>query len=127
MITTTFANDVVESPESRLMTWFSSHGGMTSNLDLVQRDGKYHLVATDFISKGGLLMQVGRLLRRTLYRAPTSLEEDEQLLRTSKTSEYTISTNERLAVEYRISRKRLLVRGVLLVCLLLSFSISKTI
>lgn len=58
MITTTFANDVVESPESRLMTWFSSHGGMTSNLDLVQRDGKYHLIATDFISKGGLLMQV---------------------------------------------------------------------
>ena len=58
LFATTFANDVVESPESRLMTWFSSYGGQTSNLDLVQRDGKYHLVATDFISKGGLLMQV---------------------------------------------------------------------
>ena len=47
-----------DSPEQRLMTWFASYGGETSNLNLIQRDGGYHLVSTDFISKGGLLMQV---------------------------------------------------------------------
>lgn len=50
--------------------------------------------------------RLSRLLRRTLYKAPTSLEEDEQLLRTSMDAG--LNANERLAVQYRISRKRLL-------------------
>jgi len=53
--------------------------------------------------------RLGRVVRRTLYQAPTSLEEDEQLLRTSKDSQI-VSSNELLAVQYRISRKRLLVQ-----------------
>ena len=46
------------TPHERLMTWFESYGGNTTNLDLVQQDGTYRLVANDFVAKGTVLIKV---------------------------------------------------------------------
>eukprot|EP00939_MAST-03C_sp_MAST-3C-sp1_P000883 g883.t1 len=50
-----------------------------------------------------------RTLRRVLRTFPTSVEEDEELLRTAGDGDY-LSHNERVAVTYRISRKRLIAK-----------------
>lgn len=48
-----------------------------------------------------------RILRRMLLSFPTSIEEDEEMLRNTMQNQMT--ANERIAIKYRISRKRLVM------------------